>query len=74
MQSEDLKTSKLQALLFELKGYQFGGELLQFDEVFRCCENDERAGATLMSTKLRVPQTAETYYQQKYSTPESRFL
>jgi hypothetical protein len=35
--------SKLKALLLELKGFRFGGDLLQFYEGSRCCQFDEDA-------------------------------
>jgi hypothetical protein len=71
-QSED-KLSELKLLLFEMKGFLFGGELLEFYEGYRCCAQYEQSCACLLYKKLRVPQTAETYFTQKYSTQSSWF-
>jgi ABC-type phosphate transport system auxiliary subunit len=69
-QSED-HLSKLKALLLEIEGFRFGGELLQFYEGYRCCDFDEDARPCLMSHKLRIPQSIETYFTNKYSTISS---
>jgi ABC-type phosphate transport system auxiliary subunit len=73
-QQSDDHLSKLKALQFELKGYQFGGKLLQFYEGSRCYDGYKESLARLTTVDLRVPQSSETYYLQRYSTPESRFL
>jgi hypothetical protein len=69
-QSED-HLSKLQALLLEMKGFPFGGRLLQFYEGSRCCNNDETCRAILILQQLRVPPSTKHYFTQKYSTSSS---
>jgi DNA repair exonuclease SbcCD ATPase subunit len=68
-QQSDEHLSKLKALLFELKGYQFGGELLHFDE--GCCTRDKESLLKLSFKSLRVPPSIESYFTRTYSTPSS---